>query len=283
MPPNPQYEVEIIANPKGEVHVTYQIESDMFHETDGVNISIPGYMYDYYSLRGITWPLSRKVRDLDNELVSIEPVSGELDKNEIDITMAEDGHYEVAIPHTALGSDPPDQVFVHFMIPNMINKDIVFYKLIFPVTGPTKNLGRKYFDAENETKNIKIDDLSVVIRSHFAFNIFSYAVRAKKYDLRTGETINGLIPRTKQYISDISRFYQGSTGFVDKSLEGDVIKARWEGGLEQNEEVDFRIRGAHLPIFGKFNRALFWTVIWILLILVFVSPFLDVFMDFLFG
>lgn len=257
----------------------YRIAAETFNNTDKISLSAPGYMYDYYSLRGITWPLSRKVRELNGELVDTESVGGELDEAEIDIRLTRDGDHRVTIPSSALNSDSTEQILVHFATPNMVNQDIVFYKLIFPVTGPAKETGQKYFARTGENKHLRVDDLVVRISSHFAFNIFSYEVRAKKYDINTGESINGILTRTRQYFIDSIPFYQGPQGFVSKELEGDVIKAEWEGSLEENEEIDFRIRGAHLPVFGKFNRAVFWTIIWIFVIMVFMSPFLDVFTE----
>jgi hypothetical protein len=165
----------------------------------------------------------------------------------------------------------------------MVNRDIIFYKLILPVTGPATEIEKDYFNMNDENRYVDIEDISISIRSHFAFNTFSYSVRAKRFNLNTGEAMVGFPSRIKEYIMGIVPLSEYSGGFIHTELEGDIIKATWEGNLNQDEEVDFQIRGAHLPILGKFNRAIFWAVVWIFIIFVFVSPFITFILEYMMG
>ena len=283
LPTTDEIDVDILVNPKREVHVTYTLDGDIFQHDSDVSLSIPGYSYDYYSLRGITWPLSLKVRELDSQLESVAADGGEINQNLITLSATKDGDFNITIPERSLQTESIDALELHVKIPNMVNQDIVFHNMIFAVTEPALETGRKYFDPENEPNHFAVEDVTITITSHFAFNIFSYEIGGQKYDINTGESVHGVAHKLKEYLLDKHPLSDRNRGFDSKELKGDVIKARWNGHLQNNEEVDFRIRGAHLPILDNLYRSVFWGIIWVIVILVFVSPFLEFFLQSVLG
>lgn len=259
-----RYALDQHLNPLGELHVEVTIDFvRQNRDAVGLAISAGGYVYDYQTFRGIVWPLSRAVRETPLSDVSVTKTT-ERGTSSVDheVIKGKHGGKTVSISLEGFGLDEEHRLEISFIIEDIVNRDIVYHEIVYPVIPPSVERDGK--------SNFRLDltSVTVTLTAHFAYEMRSFATRADKANLETGS----LVSDTSRGLWNFEILHSGAydDGFVTKQLEGDVIKTTWKGRLDSAYELDLHLQGSHLPVLAKFPRPAFWGVIWLLLIVAFL-------------
>lgn len=259
-------QLELFVNPLGDVNVQLSIRSS-FDSSDilSVGVELGGYIFEYQEFRGMTWPFGKKVREIENELVSCSINNTSMDQD-ASIDELRDGSNRITIPVVDFNSI--EEFTLEYKIKNLMNRDILYNEVVIPIWPLIiENTDREY-------SRISYRDMLIEGSFGFAWGARSYSATLRKFSLESTDIehrwdTRGKVIDEKDTRNLLLSFHTNSDTIekLQNKREGDTFSIQWEGDLRKNEQLDLHVRGANIPYATRVSRGVFWSVLWVVLLL----------------
>lgn len=243
--------INLIANQLGDLFIEWKIP--LYEGVKEYILPSPYFKYEMPFVIGIPIPTSSIAYEIEVEILRCVAVTSPNSEDQKEIGDVEiikffSGNKGIKV---LLEEGFDFSVYKYLVLQikakNFINKDSVFFNFTYAVINPFK-----------ENTEFAID-----VSAHFAYLIRSFQIYCYRYNSDTGERI-------------------GKINKVNAKRVGNKIMANIPDiPIPPAEEVDIYLTGSRLPKYLSLPRELFWTLVFIVSLLVILSPIISLIIGFL--